>query len=63
MGNYKARATLENGLAASRKCEDYTELYRWLAANAQAGIEAWDIDEGRPVDQAQLRKDVEYYGG
>jgi len=61
MAAYEARATLDNGLAASSTFDDYDQMCRWLAEHAHAGIEAWDIDEGLPVDQAQLHKDVEYY--
>jgi hypothetical protein len=58
---YEARIQLENGLAASSKFEDYAAMCRWLAANAEAGIEAYDVDAGAPVDQQQLQADVAAY--
>jgi len=61
MGNYEARATLDNGLIASAKFDDYDRMCRWLAANSAAGIEAYDIDAGAPVEQHQLHTDVAQY--
>lgn len=61
MANYEARATLENGLIASAKFDDYQAMCRWLAENSHVGIEAWDIDQGATVDQRQLQQDVAHY--
>jgi len=63
MGNYEARITLENGLILSEKFDDYADMCRWLALNGEAGIAAYDIDAGAPIDQAQLQQDVTAYQG
>ena len=61
MANYEARATLDNGLIASAKFDDYDTMCRWLAENSVAGIEAYDLDAGAPVNQHQLQDDVAHY--